>query len=194
MQHHARQRTPLPLLAMGAAAARRLHQAGSVQLELGHRVAELMAVPLHQLLVKMLHREIPVLVAVKPEHPLQLFLRRPPRRSPTHPPIGKSRFALILVTRRPALKRAHMHPQHLGCLRLCDLAPLLPLQQTRKTHPTHTLVYRCRAHRALFVPGTTNTTLHELQTGDRSRASYTALSNMVPKSVLRIKLDLDFGR
>src|SRR5262249_12992446 len=55
---------------------------------------------------------------------------------------------------------------------LCDLAPLLPIQQTRKTHPTHTLVYRCRAHRALFVPGTKNTTLHELQTGDRSRANY----------------------
>jgi hypothetical protein len=30
MQHHARQGTPLPLLAMSAAAARRLHQAGSM--------------------------------------------------------------------------------------------------------------------------------------------------------------------
>ena len=172
MQHHARQRTPLPLLAMSAAAARRLHQAGNVQIELGHRVAELVAVPLHKLLVKMLHREGRVLVAVKPEHPLQLFLRGPPRRSPAHPPIRKPRFAFILVTRRPALERAHMHPQHLSRLLLCDLAPLLPIQQTRKTHPTHTLVYRCRAHRALFVPGTKNTTLHELQTGDRSRANY----------------------
>ena len=174
MQHHARQRTPLPLLAMSAAAARRLHQAGRVQIELGHRVAELVAVPLHQLLVKVLHREVRVLVAVKPEHPLQLFLRCPPRRSPAHPPIDKSRFALLLVTRRPALKRPHMHPQHLSRLLLCDLAPLLSIQQTRKTHPTYTLVYRCRAHRALFVPGTKNTTLHELQTGDRSRANYTS--------------------
>ncbi|NEV02015.1 DNA -binding domain-containing protein [Bradyrhizobium uaiense] len=29
----------------------------------------------------------------------------------------------------------------------------------------------CRAHRAPFAPGTKNTTLHELQTGDRSRAT-----------------------
>src|SRR5215471_12741565 len=180
MQHHARQRTPLPLLAMSAAAARRPHQAGGVQIELGDGVAQLVAVPLHQLLVKLLHREGRVLVAVKPEHPLQLFLRCPPRRSPAHPPIGKPRFALILVTPRPALERAHMPLQHLSRLLLCDLAPLLPIKQTRKTHPTHTLVYRCRAHRALFVPGTKNTTLHELQTGDTSRANYRPISMPFP--------------
>ncbi len=153
MQHHARHWAPLPLLAMRAAAARRLHQAGSMQIELGHRVTELVAVPLHQLLVKMLHREVLILVAVKPEHPLQLFPRCPLRRGTPKPPIGKSRFAIILVTRPPALERAYMHPQHLGRLFLCDLAPLLTVQQIRKTHPTHTLVYRCRVHRAPFVPG-----------------------------------------
>jgi hypothetical protein len=31
----------------------------------------------------------------------------------------------------------------------------------------------CRAHRAPFVLGHQNTTLHELQTGDRSRATDT---------------------
>src|SRR5262249_14943253 len=97
-----------------------------------------------------------------------------------HPRGPFRRFALILVTRRPALERAHMHPQHLSRLLLCDLAPLLPIQQTRKTHPTHTLVHRCRAHRALFVPGTKNTTLHELQTGDRSRANYTSSLSRFP--------------
>ena len=189
MQHHARQRAPLPLLTMGAAAARRLHQVGSVQMELGHRVAELVAVPLRQLLVKMLHREIRILVAVKPQHPLQLFLRCPPRRSPAHSPIGKPGFALILVTRCPALERAYMHPQHLSRLLLRDLSALVPVQQTRKTHPTHTLVYRCRAHRAPFVPGTTNTTLHELQTGDRSRANY--ISRRSPSIGIEKPVDSD---
>jgi hypothetical protein len=130
MQHHARQRSTLPLLAMGAAAARRLHQPSGVQRELGHRVTELIAVPLHQLLMKMLHREVPILVAEKPEHPLKFLPRRPARRSSPQPTVGKPRIAFILVAPGPALEGAHMHPQHLRRLLLRDLAPILPIQQT----------------------------------------------------------------
>jgi hypothetical protein len=36
---------------------------------------------------------------------------------------------------RPPLERAHMHPRHLSRLLLCDLAPLLPIQQTRYQPP-----------------------------------------------------------
>ena len=64
VQHHAPEWTALPLLAMGAALGGRLDQAGRVQIELGHRVAELVAMPLHQLLVEMLHREVRILVPV----------------------------------------------------------------------------------------------------------------------------------
>jgi len=153
MQHHAAQRTPLALLAMRAALARRPHQTRHVQMQLGHRVAEPVVVPLQEVLVEMLHREVCVLVPVKPEHPLQLRRWRPLRRRPPQPSIGKTCLALLLIPLRPALEGAHVDAQHLRRLLLADLTPLLPLKQTRKTHPTHTLVNRCRAHRAPFVPG-----------------------------------------
>ena len=95
MQHHAPQRTPRPLLAVGAALLRPLHQTGRMQRELGHRVTELVVVPLHQLLVEVLDREIGVLVPVQPEHPLEFLLRRPlaargvpaaDRQAPPRPP------------------------------------------------------------------------------------------------------------
>ena len=57
------------------------HQPGPVQMYLGHRIAELVVVPFHQVLVEMLHREIAIVVAIKPQHPRDLRHPRPtPRR------------------------------------------------------------------------------------------------------------------
>ena len=57
MQHHPHHRPPRPLLAMRRAPRRRPHQPGPLQRQSGHRVAQLVVMPLQQLLVKMLHRE-----------------------------------------------------------------------------------------------------------------------------------------
>src|SRR6195256_6648456 len=72
---------------------------------------------------------------------------------------------------RPTLERPHVDPEKLCSRLLRQFLRLRPIQQTRKSHPSYTLVNGCRAHRAPFVPGTKNTTLHELQTHDRSRAT-----------------------
>jgi hypothetical protein len=49
-------------------------------------------------------------------------------------------------------------------------------------------VYRCRDHRAIFVPGTKNTTLHELQTGDRSRANYTYTAGAIQSDAAMLSI------
>src|SRR6202041_1547968 len=131
--------------------------------------------PLLQLLVEVLHREVRVFAPEHPQHPLQLFVRRPPRRSPAHAPVDQPVIALRLVAFRPALKRPHVNPQKLRRSLLRQLLRLRPIQQIRKPHPSYTLVNGCRAHRAPFVLGHQNTTLHELQTGDRSRATDTQI-------------------
>jgi hypothetical protein len=79
MQQHSHHPTPRPLLAVRRALRRRLHQAGAMQMQLGHRVAQRVVVPLAQLLVEMLHREAAVEVAIQTQHPLDLGHRRSPQ-------------------------------------------------------------------------------------------------------------------
>src|SRR5882672_9808309 len=171
VQQHAPKRPTWTLLAVRRTLRRLLHQARRMQGELRHRVAQHIAMPLLQLLVKMLHREVRVLVSEQPHHPLQFFLRRTPRRSPTHAQVDQPVIALRLKAFGPTLERPHVDPEKLCSCLLRQFLRLRPIQQTRKSHPSHTLVNGCRAHRAPFVPGTKNTTLHELQTHDRSRAT-----------------------
>ena len=66
-----------------------------------------------QVFVEMLHREVRVLVPEQPQHPLQFFLRRPPRRAPPHPSVDKPVIALRLVALGPTLKCPHADPQNL---------------------------------------------------------------------------------
>jgi len=153
MQQHARKRPAWALLAVRRTLRRLAHQARRVQSELRHRVAKHIVVPLLQLLVEVLHRKVRVLVPVKPQHPLQLFLRRTPRRSPAHAPVHQPVIALCLVAFRPALKRPHVDPEKLGRRRLRQRLRFRPFQQIREPHPSYTLVNGCRAHRAPFVPG-----------------------------------------
>jgi hypothetical protein len=79
VQHHAHHRTPWPLLAMRRARLGRRHQTRAVQMQLGHRVAQRVVVPLPQLLVEMLHREAAVGLAIQTQHPLDLRHRSAPR-------------------------------------------------------------------------------------------------------------------
>jgi hypothetical protein len=79
-QQHAGQRPPFALFAMSATAPLVLDdEASSLQRQPGHRVAERVVVPLLQLLVKMLHREVAVALLIEDLHTRQLTRRRPPR-------------------------------------------------------------------------------------------------------------------
>jgi hypothetical protein len=79
MQHHADQRPPRPLLAVRRAPRRRPDQPGLLQVQLGDRVAELVAVPLLQLLVEVFHRELGIAAAVELEHACDLAHAGTPR-------------------------------------------------------------------------------------------------------------------
>src|SRR5216684_1283057 len=153
MQQHARKRPAWTLLAVRRTLRRLPHQASRMQGKLRHRIAQHIAMPLLQLLVEVLHREVRILVAEQPQHPLQLFLRRSPRRSPTHTQVDKPVIALRLVALRPTLKRPHVDPEKLSRCHLRQFLRLGSIQQIRKSHPSYTLVSGRRAHRAPFVPG-----------------------------------------
>jgi hypothetical protein len=118
MQHHADERPARPLLAMRRTLRRRLRQPGPVQREPRHRVAELVVVALHQLLVKMFRRKPVVALHVKPQHALDLLDRRPPARRLADPPVAQSHRSLIAQPVAPPPKRPLRHPQHLGCFLL----------------------------------------------------------------------------
>ena len=120
-----------------------------MQRQLGDRVTQKVVVPLHELLVEVLHREVRVLVAEQTQHPFQLLPRRPFRRGPVEPTVLQPRCSVLLIPFRPALKRPHANPKHARSLFLRDLALALPLQKTLKTHLTYSLVNPCRSH---FVP------------------------------------------
>ena len=139
MQHHADHRPARPLLAVRRALRRRPHQARAMQMHLGHRVAQLVAVALHQLLMEVLHRELTIVRPVKPQHPLDLGLRRPPTRGPK-PTVGQASSSLVVQPVTPAPKRPVADPQHLRRRFLAKLTPLVSSQQVLEPHPSYALV------------------------------------------------------
>jgi hypothetical protein len=74
--------------------------------------------PLHQLLVEMLHRKVPIALSIKPQHPGDLLARRTPARSLAEPTIHQPGLSLITQSVTPAPKRTLAHPEHLGCFNL----------------------------------------------------------------------------
>jgi hypothetical protein len=113
VQHHADQRPSRPLLAMRRAPRRRPHQSRPLQRQPGHRVAELVIVPLLQLLVKMLHREARIALFIQPQHAQDLLGRRPTARRFADPAIEQPLRPLIAQPVAPAPERPLRHPQHL---------------------------------------------------------------------------------
>ncbi len=134
VQHHADHRPPRPLLAVRRAPGRWLDQPGTVQRQPGHRVAELVVVPLHQLLVKMLHRKPAVALLVQTQHALDLLHRGAPARRLADPPVDQPRRTLVAPPIAPAAKGPLRDPQHLGRLLLAQITSLMPLQQPLKPH------------------------------------------------------------
>jgi hypothetical protein len=129
-----------PLLAMRRALRRRPHQSRTVQVHLGHRVAQLVAVPLHQLLVEMLHREIRVAPPVQVQHPRDLAHAGAPIGRPPQTPIRQTRRPLVAQTIAPSPERPLADPQNLRRLMLAQLASFVTIQQCLEAHPSYPLV------------------------------------------------------
>src|SRR6266404_1616399 len=146
MQHHANHRPAWPLLAMRRARDRAPHQPGALQMHLRHGVAELVAVPLEQLLMKVLHREAAVRLAIQAQHPLDLLDRRTPARRLAQPTVRQPRRAFVAQPVPPTPKRALADPQHLRRLSLAQLTLLVPIEQCLEPHPTYPFVNSCPVH------------------------------------------------
>jgi len=135
-QQHAGQRPALALLAVRAAAPLpRRHQPGSLQRQPRHRVGELVAVPLHQLLVEMLHREVAVALPVEHLHSRQLGQRRPPRRRLAKPPVAQPLGPVLVVAPQQPPEMPAGHSQKLA--RLVGRQPTLPVALHRLFEPEH---------------------------------------------------------
>ena len=91
--------------------------------------------PLLQLLVKMLHREVAVALLIEDLHAGQLGRRRPPRRGPAKPAIAQALSAILVVAHDQPAEIAPRHPQHLtGLVRR---QPPLPVALQRLFESKH---------------------------------------------------------
>jgi hypothetical protein len=148
VQHHAHHGTARPFLAVGRALRRRLNQTGAMQVNLGHRVAQRIVVPLAQMFVEVLDRETAIKVAIQPQHPLDLRHRRPAqRRSQTTIRQTFQTAAAMAVT--PAPKRPLADPKQLRSLHLAQLRPLRAVKNVRETHKPYSLVNPSPIHQNL---------------------------------------------
>jgi hypothetical protein len=139
-------------------------------MQLGHRIAEPPVVPLHQLLMEVLDREVGIVPTIKPQQAQDLVFRRPPARRLADPPVGKPLRPLVAQPIAPAAKRPLAHPQHLRRLALAQPAPLVPIQQRLEPHPPDLLQHSRPAHSSPRQPCLErfhNRTDHALQTPDR---------------------------
>ncbi len=111
MQQHPRQRAPRPWLAMHPTLAALLDQPRPLQRQLHPGVAELEALLLAQLLVKMAHVEVGVLLLVEPQDLFHRGERHALRAGLTSPPVEQPVVAVLLVAPPPAPHAAHRNPQ-----------------------------------------------------------------------------------
>src|SRR6201993_3975885 len=140
MQQHPRQRPPLTPLAMRPALASSPHQARSLQGLLHPGVTQFDPVLGLQLLVKVLHVQIEILLPVQCEH----FLHRPPpsrRLSP--PPVVQPVVTLFHVALSPTPHVPVTDPK--------DLRRLPPGDPLRHRLQYHILHFHCPLHRGLRV-------------------------------------------
>ena len=129
-QQHARQRPALALLAMRTAALGLRRQTRRLQREPGHGVAELVAVPLLQLLVKMLHGE----VAIE-------FLIKLVASAPVPPPAPAAARACQAAD--PAIPPAH--PRHTGPSAGGNAGPTCPSSSPASSAVSRRLRWRSNA-------------------------------------------------
>ena len=105
VQHHAGHRPSRPLAAVRPTLGCHRHRAALLQPQPGGGVAQLVAVPAPQHVVEMPGREPGIVLVVELEHPLQLRLRRPPRRRLADPTVDQPRRPILRVPSAPASER-----------------------------------------------------------------------------------------
>jgi hypothetical protein len=98
VQHHAPQRPPLALPAVGSFARRLRNNARPLQMQLQPGVAPAEAVVLDEMLVEMLDREALVALAIEPLHFFRPVGRDPLARRLAEPAVDEAGLALILVS------------------------------------------------------------------------------------------------
>jgi hypothetical protein len=139
MQHHARQRPPLPLSAMRPLARRLRHNARPLQMQLEPGVAPAEAVVPHQMLVEVLDRKTLVALAIKPLHLLSPVRRDPPARRLAEPTVQKPDLAILLITARPAPEGPLAHSEQRRRLFLIQLRRFPAVQKIQKHRHAHPL-------------------------------------------------------
>ncbi len=105
VQHHAGHRPSRPLAAVRPTLGCHRHRAALLQPQPGGGVAQLVAVPAPQHVVEMPGREPGIVLVVELEHPLQLRLRRPPRRRLADPTVDQPCRPILRVPSAPASER-----------------------------------------------------------------------------------------
>ncbi len=186
MQHHPDQRPARPLLAVCRALRRRFDQPRRVQCQPGHCVAELVIMPLCQLLVKVLHRELAVALLVQTQHAQDLFGRRPPARRLADPPVDQPRRSLLAQPIAPAPERSLRDPQHLRRFLLAQFPSLMPIEQRCEPHLSYPLQHSRPAHppppfRAVLKPDRSRAT----KSGQITSQPHTAISTLGSRRVSR---------
>ena len=132
---HAGKRPPGPPPAVHPAALRRLHQTRPLKLKLGPGVAVGEAMIAHQVLVKVLRREVSIARPVLLQQPLNLVHWRPPTRGSAAAPVDQALRPLSLVTIPKPAKVTFAHPQHLRRLQTTQPATAIPTN--RLDNPSH---------------------------------------------------------
>ena len=124
-------------------------------------------VPLHQLLMEVLHRKVAVALPIKLVHPLELARRRTARRYLAEPPIAQPLDPVLLVANAQPAEVPSRHTQQLPGLlaRQPMLLVLLEASSKRVTNTSHSIAVR-RIPDLHNRRGTWRTT-HVLQKADK---------------------------
>src|SRR6516225_5249301 len=143
VQQHPRQRPPLPPFAMRPALASARHQARSLQGLLHPGITQLDPVLGLQLLLKVLHVQIEVLLPIQRKHSLHCGHRHPSTRRLAPPPVEQPVVALFLV--------ALATTPHVPVADAQNLRRLPPRDLLRHRLQHHILYFHRPLHRGLRV-------------------------------------------
>ena len=165
MQHHPRDWPPGPLAPMRAAPRGGPDPAMRLQGYADPVVAELEVMRLHQLVVKVPGREIPVARVEQLQNLHHRVHRNPVARCPAKPPVKQPLGPLRLEPVPPAPEGALRHPQNLRRLHLAQLAFARPLANLLELHQSQPL--------QLLRPSHDCPPLGETLKPDRSRVTST---------------------
>ncbi len=139
MQHHSRQRTPLPLAPVRPFSRSLLQKTARLQERLRPGVAPPETVILFEMLVEMLGPEARVAMPVERLHLVLPFRRNPLARRLAQPPVQESRLPILLVAVPPAPERPIADAKQTRGILLTELRPFPTVKDVQKPRHAHTL-------------------------------------------------------